>query len=267
MTEMKISKVREIVAQKPKPLSLFDEVHEYFGEKLSFAEVQGTISTYTHQCDAQHLKFHRAKVDLAVNTDRVVAAITHELLHFRLSMDGFPIIRSINPGTIPREILPDISDTLNKALNVVQHDAFIDKFLACDLPLSQFLGPPTSAEPNYKKQWKDQAKFPTPPSLMFIWWNWWMVEYLRHFISIEHGGINAAREAEKVETWGKKALPGFSKEAARLRDWIARGAHKSKDTYASAVGELMQIMRLPPISSFYGLRRLPDGSVEAIAFP
>lgn len=241
-----VTDVRKKLTDLPKATELFDEVYAFYADTLRFlGNESGTVSTYRFDTDAEHLRFRSVTIELALNTDRLPAAVTHELFHLRLRILGYPQIRSFALDVLTARIGSDLAETFNRLLNVVDHDIFVGDFLDAGLPLSQFLGAPASPKSNYKAQWREMQRNPTPPELMFVWWNWWTLEYLRHLISREHGSDVATAAAEQVEKWGARALPGFQKETAKIRDWIKAGNHKNPQSYPGALRQLASLMRLP----------------------
>jgi hypothetical protein len=260
-----LADIRRLLADLPGALALLDEVSAFYGDRLAFSagSPDSLVSTYALDCDAERLRFSSARVILASGSSRQAAAAVHELLHLRLPTRSYPRVRSLEMNQMHQSVAGDLAEGLGKVLNVVDHDIFVADFVSTGLALSDFLGP-VGQDPNYKRTWQEMERKHTPQPLMFYWWFWWTLEYVRHYISIEHGVPTAEKSAEKVEKWGSKALRGFSSETKNLRNWIKVGRHKDAATYADSIRELLQIMQMPP-PTFYTVHKSPTGVIQLAA--
>lgn len=246
--------IRSLFRDYPLANNLLDEVIQFYGGSLVFrrAVMADDRSRYTLNIDAQHLKFNGAIINLDTSTDRQAAAACHELLHLQLPIRKFPRIRSLNLTSIQEAVSLRIISAQITATNVVDHDIFKEDFVRLGLPLGQFL----LASPeniNYKSVARGARDQTIPPQLNFVNWNWWCIEYLRHYMSMTHGLKQSESLVDKVSQWGVKAVPGFKSGMARIREWISEGQHRQPTTYATAIKKLFEIIQIPRISSFCSL--------------
>lgn len=246
--------IGSLFKEYPLANNLLDQVIKFYGGSLTFrrAVIADDRSRYTLNIDAQHLKFNGAIINLDTSTDRQAAAACHELLHLQLPIRNFPRIRSLNLTSVQETVSLRIVSAQISATNVIDHDIFKDDFVKLGFPLGQFLvASPENIK--YKGVARDARDQTIPPQLNFVNWNWWCIEYLRHYISMTHGLKQSESLADKVSQWGVKAVPGFKSGMARIREWISEGQHRQPTTYPTAIKKLFDIIQIPRISGFYYL--------------
>ncbi len=248
--------IRSLFKEYPLANNLLDEVVKFYGASLTIRRsvMPDDRSRYALRIDAQHLKFNGAVINLDTSTDRQAAAACHELLHLQLPIRNFPRIRSLYLNSFQETVSLRIVSAQISATNVIDHDIFKDDFIKLGFPLGQFLVE-SPENINYKRVARDARDQTIPPQLNFVNWNWWCIEYLRHYISFAHGLKQSGPLAEKVAQWGIKAVPGFKNGMARIREWIGEGRHRQPTTYPAAIQKLFDIVQIPKISGFYCLER------------
>ena len=246
--------VRSLFKEYPLANNLLDEVIKFYGGSLTIRRrvMADDRSRYMLNIDAQHLRFNGAVINLDTSTDRQAAAACHELLHLQLPIRNFPRIRSLKLTSVQETVSLRIISAQISATNIIDHDIFKDDFSQLGFPLGQFL----VASPeniNYKKVARDARDQTTPPHLNFVNWNWWCIEYLRHYMSAMHGLKQSESLADKVAKWGVEAVPGFKSAIARIQEWISEGQHRQPTTYPAAIQKLFDIIQIPRISGFFSL--------------
>jgi hypothetical protein len=134
-------------------------------------------------------------------------------------------------------------------------------FVTLGHSIDSFITPTTAKVGVYEREAKKFQKIHRATPQVFLWsfYTWWSIEYLRHFISIEHGLRDAQKLANNVLVWGDKALPEFGSVAKKIREWIARGEHRDPESYVPALQQLLALIQMPRASSF-AMIRSSDGA-------
>jgi hypothetical protein len=257
-----------LLADYPAGLALFHDLQRFYGTslRLTGGETQKGTSTYRIDAGQSSPVFREASITLNTTGNRVPAAAIHEMLHLRQPLKGFPLARTLELSVYQQGAASDIENTLTRTTNVVDHDIFAHDFIAMGFPIESFLMQGRLQFDVYKNQSKKLIKRRHSIDDAFMWtfYNWWSLEYLRHFISIEHGTLKSQQLATNVELWGVRALPDFGDIAHRIRRWVSIGRHRGAKSYQSALDELLALMRMPPISSFSLLSSSGDGGPPAV---
>lgn len=247
----------DLFAGYPPGHLLLDEVRNFYGSSLRLERL-GNPSAASHfsiDPGGETRGFRSARIYLNTATSRVKAAAVHELLHLCLPARGFPVLNSFTSThaidlALWSRYVPAFVD---KTLNVVQHDVFVDEFVAAGLPISEFLGPRTDHREYGKEARQSIGKF-LPPDRAWQPWSWWSFEYLNNHISIGHGDDSAKRLAKSTAKWGDRLLSGFSSKALEIETWVTRRRHQCVATYPDSMRELFQILGLPIVLKFCALK-------------
>jgi hypothetical protein len=254
--------VTSLFNDHPLANNLLDEVAGFYRDSLVIRREKNAndMSGYKLDVDAKNLKFNGAIINIDTSTNRVPAAACHELLHLRLPTRNFPRIRSLSLTPIHQSVVDFVVQAQTSVTNVVDHDIFKDDFIALGFPIEQFLVKSNEII-SYKRVARDARNQTTPSQLKFTIWSWWCIEYLRHYITSFHGQEDCKIIAEKIAKWGVKALPGFGRGMARIREWVSDGKHRQPTQYAAAMRTLFDIIQIPPISGFYAVQLDGDNQV------
>ena len=237
---------------------LLADIREFYGSTFKFS-VQENLSGTSHfviDTGAETLRFREASIRLNTSTNRIKAAAIHEALHLSLPTRRFNVIHAI---TLRPEHAPDfarIDETIRKTVNIVQHDIFVNEFVAMGFPLSEFIVRRPTA-PRYAEEAKSFRGKVLIPDHAWIAWSWWAFEYFNNYLSIKHGDDSAELLAQNAATWGSRVLPGFQRKAEEIRDWAADQRHQQPETYMDALRRLFEIMQLPANLQFCSLVLAP----------
>lgn len=254
--------LRSLFGNRPVAVSLLDEVTAFYGETLTVRRAKDSddLSGYGIAVDAPNLKYDHAYLNLNTSTNRVPAAACHELLHLRLAARGFPKIRTL-------ELQPEqavdpgfFNAAVNTVTNAVDHNIFKDDFISMGFPIESFLAK-TGRLPDYENEAKNSSPKGTPAQLLFFDWIWWSREYISNYFGIGQGVEDAETLTDSVEKWGTVVLPEFRQTVILIRQWARNGLYRQAASYPAAIRQLFEIIQMPPISSFYSLKRDHTGQI------
>jgi hypothetical protein len=250
-------------------LALLARVRAFYGAsfRINLHNEPDGVSHFAIETGGPSLKFEGAIIDLNTTTDRVKAAAMHELLHLSLPIRGFPAVNAmtVTPSatqTVYDDDIRQLDEVLRKTVNIVQHDIFVEEFVASGLPLQQFLAP-RSIQPKYASHVRENRGKELIPNRAWLAYSWWLYEYLNNYISIRHGDKRAGRYAGRTIKFGSQLLPDFGQKAAQIRAWVARGKHLSAETYPEAMREIFLLMDYPLIPIFCTLTPV-DGLIRVL---
>jgi hypothetical protein len=254
--------IRTLFVGHPQAISLLDEVTGFYGEALTIrrAQVGNDPSGYEIAVDAPNLRYGHAYLNLNTSTNRVPAAACHELLHLRLAARGFAKVRTLELQPEQAVDTGFFNAAVNTVINAVDHNIFKDDFVSMGFPIESFLAKTGSAT-DYENEAKNSPPNGTPPQLLFFDWVWWSREYISNYFGIDQGVENAESLTDSVEKWGTVVLPGFRQTVVLIRQWARNGLYQQAAKYPESIRQLFEIMHMPPISSFYFLKRDQTGQI------
>jgi hypothetical protein len=259
---LSIEYLRSLFRDHTSAISLLDEVTAFYGQTLMLrrAQVGDDLSGYGIAVDAPNLKYDHAYLNLNTSTNRVPAAACHELLHLRLAARGFPKVRTLELQPEQAVDTGFFNAAVNTVINAVDHNIFKDDFVSMGFPIETFLAK-TGSVMDYEIEAKNSPPNGTPPQLLFFDWVWWSREYISNYFGIGQGVENAESLTDSVEKWGSVVLPGFRRTVVLIRQWARNGLYQQATKYPESIRQLFEIIHMPPISSFYFLKRDQAGQI------
>jgi len=243
--------------------NLAKEVASFYGDNFRFyKDTSYSKSRYTIAWDHEPVKLRFVAIHLQIGTNRIAEALTHELLHLRLLIQGFPSCEKVFVSDEQNEYAKDFIDTIDKIGNLVDHELIYHQFLEIGFEDSNFLGP-SSPVPNYEKLIEDVISFqkqPTPVNFP-----WWCLEYYRHWVSARHGlSQDTLCHAESAEHLGSKIHSDLPEALNMMRDWTLKGEFRDTDKYPIEMNRLLSIMKLPQVTGWAALRIKEPGKFIAV---
>lgn len=248
------SDLDQLFATFPPGRNLAEQVRVFYGStfQIEWTDAPEGSSTFGIDADADTLQVRRAIIRLNRASDRQVEAATHELLHLRQPIRGFPLIRRPSlPSSEPGQNA-FLDSVLTNTINIVDHDIFVGDFVGMGLPLSRFLARRRDI-PRYEEEARSYRGKTLVQEFAWMAWSWWAFEYLNNYMSIEHGDEQAETLAVATERAGKKALPRFEETAEQIRRWRSTGGHRHHGSYFDAMRKLFILLHLPPVDDFFRL--------------
>ena len=246
---------REISARLsnyPLAQQLAQEVYDFYGHYLCYSESRHLRSSiFTFKLQHAPVALQSAEIQLQLGTDHTAETLTHELLHLRLPMVGFPLGELVN---IPFNLDSYAGEFLGMsqwALNLVQHEINRPSFIALGFNRNRFLSMPGEIM-DYQGIYARKAREPYFSKLDFPYW---CMEYLKHWCSARHGwDDHSLDQAEQALEWGSLLHPELRETLAAIRYWIEGGAFKTPHEYPQQVNFLLELMRIPKFVSWINLR-------------
>ncbi len=250
---------------------------DFYGDSLQFRESHGLPSSF-YEIGLEHdsIALSHVRVGLQLGTDRVAAALSHEILHISLAMCGYPLPERV---FVPQPLIPYANHLMgiqSIVSNLVEHELIFRPFLDLRFDKAEFLSqrgpcPRTRARsqcsgrpcPAYEllasrscgcARYAEAVEFP-----------WWCLEYLRHWLSARHGlDAVASLYADSALRWGSKVYPQLPQTARQMRWLIESGIMRDNRLYPDCVNRLLALMNLPEYSGWALIRPGRDGKPLAI---
>jgi len=255
--------VREILSPHPLAIAIYNNLVDFFGNGfLVEKQVTGSQSTFVFDIDPYPLVFKKVVACVVVDAGNVPASLTHELLHLKLGSLGFPRLYGIN-NVDPILSAGQVQVIYTQLSNVVDHDIFLDEFLATGLPRGDFLRRMSKRENPEElisvlkdSRIKGLPKKYARPRYYF--------EYLKTWITGNHlHNLEDLEIANRLEAGAREWLDPMGTDLERIRQWFQIGAHRSPETYVESSNHLLGILGLPP-ATFYHLERSISGQIMAV---
>ncbi len=246
---------REISAKLsnyPLAQRLAREIYNFYGDYLSYTE-SGHFPSTIFVIKLQHapVTLESAEIRLQLGTERAAEALTHELLHLRLPLLGFPLGEFVN---VPLPLDPYAREFLGMChwvLNLVQHEMNYQSFNALGFDRNHFLAMPGEIM-DYQDLFARKARNGCAPEVDFPCW---CMEYLRHWCSARHGcNHHSLDQAQEALDWGSRLYPEMKEVVAKIRKWIENGAFKTPCQYPQQVNFLLELMGIPKFVSWVNLQ-------------
>lgn len=239
------------------------EVASFYGEYLKlYKDSSYPLSRFSIEWGHDPVKLQSVTIQLQSGTNRTVEALTHELLHLRLPIQGFPSCEQVR---VPDELSAYVDgfiETIDKIGNLIGHELIYQQFVEFGFNGSDFMHQP-SHTPDYEKLVNDVTlsqmrqnpiNFPD-----------WCLEFFRHWVSSRHGcSPDTLRNAERAEQCGLKVHSDLPDALNKIREWTLRGEFKSPDKYQIEMNKLLSIMKLPKITGWAALKLNESGKLIAV---
>ena len=219
------------------------EVYNFYGDSLTYIDSWDFPST-TFAINLQHepIALKSAEIKLQLGTDRVAEALTHELLHLRLPILGYPLGEVM---WIPFQLDHYARDFLGMSqwvLNLVQHEIIFQSFAALGFDQRHFLADLVKPrdyrklfDRKYQNGYVQEVDFPR-----------WCIAYLGHLFTARHGGNEDCRRyAQDALDWGSRLHPALKRVTAAIDRWFENGAFKDPRHYPWQVNLLLGLMGIP----------------------
>jgi len=238
------------------------EVYEFYSNDLSYIESSDFTSTlYAIHLQHDPVALESAVIQLQLGTDRTVEALTHELLHLRLIMLGFPFGELIE---IPMHLDHHARDLIrmsNWVANMVQHEMIFEEFMVLGFDGKLFLDDHQTPV-NYQKLFVSRCQNTHAGEVDF---SRWCIEYIKHVCSARHGGSkDHSRYAQDALSWGSRLHPELKQTAAEIDRWVETGAFKDPAHYPRQVNLLLEFMRIPEFTGWVTLKRSEQRKTIAV---
>ena len=255
--------ILRILKENEAALNLAREVTLFYGNYLKlYEDTSYSTSQFIINLAHKPVKLQFVAIRLQLGTNRIAEALTHELLHLRLFIQGFPIVEIIDVPDEQDKYASNFDDIIQKMGNLIGHELIHQQFVECGFEGSNFLGQPSQV-PNYEE--KAEKATPSQGYIPAIGFPHWCLEYYRHWISTRHGlGKDSIRCAESVEYWLSKVHSDLPEALSKMRDWTLSGEFKDPAKYSIEVNKLLSIMKVPQIAGWAALKGKESGKPVAV---
>jgi hypothetical protein len=147
--EAAAGKIMDRLSDKPKARAMASEVTAFYGDCLRYRESPNLPSSL-FEIRLQHypIGLEYARIGLRLGTDRTAEALSHELLHLRLAMLGYPMGELVR---IPRGMVPYADHLMGMQAivgNLLHHELIFETFLDLGFKEDRFLSP--ESPPDYE---------------------------------------------------------------------------------------------------------------------
>ncbi|MGD0486387.1 MAG: hypothetical protein ABSB94_04280 [Syntrophorhabdales bacterium] len=244
---------------RPKAQALAAEVVAFYDDCLLYRE-SPTLPSSLYEIGLHHdpIDLKHARIELRLGTNRTAEALSHELLHLRLGMLGYPMGEEV---WIPVELVPHADDLIDMHRivgNLLQHDLIFDTFLDLGFEKSRFLAP-SAPGPDYGAIALDCSR--SPDYREELGFPWWCLEYFRHWLSARHGAGQQSQEcADSALHRGSRIHPQMMEATVDMRRIVESGALKDAAGYSHWTNRILGLMRLPQYTRWVDIRPGDDSS-------
>ena len=244
----------------PRSAAAAANVCDFYGDFLRYRE-SSSLASSLYEIQLQHdpIALRQAYIQLQLGTDRTAEALSHEILHLSIRMQGYPIGEAV---FLPEELdkYADHVLGIHRVVgNLVEHELFSGAFVALGFEKERFLRPIPPA-PDYRDL-ASRAR----PSLGYIeevWFSWWCLEYFRNWISARHWlGSKAYSYAETALHWGALVHPEMQQTASQIRGLIESGCLLDIEEHSRHFNRLLGLMRLPVFTEWVTIQPGDDTPV------
>ena len=235
--------ITERLRGAPGACALASEVIAFYGDCLWYQE-SSLLPSSLFEIRLQHhpigLKY--ARIGLRLGTDRTAEALSHELLHLRLGMLGYPMGELVR---IPHKMVSYADHFMGMHAivgNLLHHELMFETFLDLGFKEDRFLAPEPA--PDYAAL--------TPKLLLSrgyateLGFPWWCLEYFRHWVSMRHGdGVRSGVYADNAIRWASCLHPEIAEAADGMRRIVESGTLRDVGEYPHLVNRLLKLMGIP----------------------
>jgi hypothetical protein len=233
----------------PRSAAAAANVCDFYGDFLRYRESSALASSlYEIQLQHDPVALRHAYIQLQLGTDRTAEALSHEILHLSIRMQGYPIGEAV---CVPEELDRYAGHVLGihrVVGNLVEHELISGAFVALGFEKGRFLRPIQPA-PDYRDL-ASRAR----PSLGYVeevGFAWWCLEYFRNWISGRHWlGSKAHANAEMALHWGSQVHSDIPQTASQIRGLIESGCLLDREEHSRHFNRLLGLMRLPAFTEW-----------------
>jgi hypothetical protein len=255
-------RIMDRLSDTPKARAMASEVTAFYGDCLRYQESPNLPSSL-FEIRLQHypIGLEYARIGLRLGTDRTAEALSHELLHLRLGMLGYPMGELVR---IPNEMVSYADHlVIMQAIagNLLHHELIFETFLDLGFKKDRFLAP--ESPPDYKAL--------IPKLLLFcgdateLEFPWWCVEYLGHWLSTRHGhGKRSGIYADDAMRWASRHHPEIAEATDGMRKIVESGKLRDVKEYPRLVNKLLKLMRIPRYTRWVNIIPGGHGSPTAV---
>jgi hypothetical protein len=236
----------------PAAQQLLQEVHDFYGDYLSYIESRDFTSTiFTIHLQHKPVALKSAEIQLQLGTDLLAEPLAHELLHLRLPMLGFPLVEMVEVPLYLNDYARDFLEMGHWVVNLVQHEINFQSFVALGFDPEHFLA--KEEEPvDYRKFFTPKPRNGYPEEVDFPRW---CIEYLRHAFTGRHGGRREhLRYAREALDWGSRLYPELKQITEEMNGWFEKGAFQDPRQYPRQVNLLLELIRIPQFTAWVNLK-------------
>jgi hypothetical protein len=237
-------RIMERLSDTPKARAMASEVISFYGDRLRYQE-SPVLPSSLFEIRLQHypIGLECARIGLRLGTGRTAEALSHELLHLRLAMLGYPMGELVR---IPRGMIPYADHLMGMHAivgNLLHHELIFEAFLDLGFKEDQFLSP--ESPPDYEA---------LIPRLLLFWggyaaeleFPWWCVEYFGHWLSMRHGHKKRSGiYADDAIRWASRHHPEIAEVTDGMRKIVESGKLRDVGEYPHLVNRLLKLMRIP----------------------
>ena len=235
----------------PAAQQLLQEVHDFYGDYLSYIESRDFTSTiFTIHLQHDPVALKSAEIQLQLGADLLAEPLAHELLHLRLPAFGFPLVEMIEVPLYLNDYARDFLEMGHWVVNLVQHEITFQSFIALGFDPGHFLA--RAEEPiDYGKFFNPKPWNGYPEEVDFPRW---CIEYLRHAFTARHGGSREHLQyAQDALNWGSRLYPELRRTTDEINGWFESGVFKDPHQYPREVNLLLELMWIPQFTAWVNL--------------
>ena len=257
------TRIMDRLSGKPKARAMAAKVVAFYGDCLQYHESPDLASSlFEIRLKHDPVGLRYARIELRLGTDRIAEAMSHELLHLRLGMLGYPMGEKV---WIPHEAVPYAYHLMSMQAivsNLLHHELIFEAFLDLGFKEHRFLAYP-EPPPDYEALARnllvsvDYAKelgFP-----------WWCLEYFRHWLSLRHGyGEQSGVYANNAIYWASRLYPDIAEATQNMRRIVESGVLRSVGQYPNWANKILELMRMPIYTQWVRLNTGRHGPPTAV---
>jgi hypothetical protein len=254
---------RSLLFGKPAALALLDQVQNFYGDRFTIRENQLGRMESSYELMTRLFPeplFESAAVILSMTSGRRAAALTHELLHLRLPIIGYPLMVGLMRDRTWNADRPlsHAEKTVSHIFNMLHHELFLPDFLSFGFAGAEFVSGRTEDDIIQSAE-KAETMVGNPDVAQCVrgLWNGY---YLNEFIS-DHLGPPTDR-SKIVQARGRTFLSTMDTDAENMRQWVLAGRFKAAGTFNREVNRILLDIGLPRV--IFGCLDLTEGPIRLV---
>jgi hypothetical protein len=244
-----IEDLRLALANRPACGDLLNNLSNHFGNSLKFESQPAGVR---HGENDPRLDSPTLLVSIIVRVptdERLAASLTHELLHAKMTMDGFPIGISVTFES--RESIDDFKDIGNFAA----HAIILPEFLSFGFQREEFFFNPDENRDVLDQRRHNEALSADSYGRRFARGEWNKL-YFEQWMARKAGFSD---KTDEVTFHGHQLFPNsMADDIQAMENWYERAEFRTPHTHAKAMNELLKIIGFNPVE-FMVTQMTPDG--------
>ncbi len=245
--------IMDRLPDRGKARAIAAEVVAFYGDYLQYHE-SSTLPSSLFEIKMQHdpIKLKYAQIGLRLGTGRTAEALSHELLHLRLGILGYPMGEEV---WVPHELIPYADHLMGMhaiVVNLLHHELIFEAFLDLGFKEHLFLARP---EPPPDYETLAQSLLISPDYAAELGFPWWCLEYFRHWLSMRHGhGEQSGVYANDAIRWASRLHPEIAEATQNMRRIVESGMLRDVGEYPNLANRLLELMRMPIYTKWVSLK-------------